>query len=93
MIFDFVSKNKDIMKEQLQKLGFGLDYDNPKFPMDENIVKIVHATFKKLFDDGLTYRAKKLVNYCVNCGTSFSDFEVDYEEREGTLWHIQYPLR
>jgi valyl-tRNA synthetase len=93
MIFDFVSQNKNIMKDQLQKLGFGLDYDNPKFPMDENIVKIVHSTFKKLFDDGLTYRAKKLVNYCVSCGTSFSDLEVDYEEREGTLWSIHYPLR
>jgi len=93
MIFDFVSKNKDIMKEQMQKLGFGLDFSNPKFPMDENIVKIVHTTFKKLYDDGLTYRAKKLVNYCVNCGTSFSDLEVDYEEREGTLWSIHYPLR
>jgi len=93
MIFDFVSQNKNIMKNQLQKLGFGLDYENPKFPMDENIVKIVHATFKKLFDDGLTYRAKKLVNYCINCGTSFSDLEVDYEEREGSLWSIRYPLR
>jgi valyl-tRNA synthetase len=93
MIFDFVSQNKNIMKDQLQKLGFGLDYSNPKFPMDENIVKIVHTTFKKLFDDGLTYRAKKLVNYCVSCGTSFSDLEVDYEEREGMLWNIDYPLR
>lgn len=93
MIFDFVSKNKNIMQEQLQKLGFGLDYGSPKFPMDENIVKIVHATFKKLFDDGLTYRAKKLVNYCISCGTSFSDLEVNYEEKEGLLWYISYPLR
>ncbi len=93
MIFDFVSKNKNIMQEQLQKLGFGLDYGNPKFPMDENIVKIVHSTFKKLFDDGLTYRAKKLVNYCISCGTSFSDLEVNYEEKEGLLWYISYPLR
>ncbi|MFZ2026605.1 MAG: valine--tRNA ligase [Microgenomates group bacterium] len=93
MIFDFVAKNKNIMQEQLKKLGFGLDYGNPKFPMDENIVKIVHSTFKKLFDDGLTYRAKKLVNYCVSCGTSFSDLEVNYEEKEGLLWYISYPLR
>lgn len=93
MIFDFVAQNKNIMQDQLKKLGFGLDYGNPKFPLDENIVKIVHATFKKLYDDGLTYRAKKLVNYCVNCGTSFSDLEVDYEEKEGAIWDITYPLR
>ncbi len=93
MIYDFVAQNKNIMQEQLQKLGFGLDYGNAKFPMDENIVAVVYSTFKKLFDDGLTYRAKKLVNYCVNCGTSFSDLEVDYEEKEGKLWEIKYPLR
>jgi valyl-tRNA synthetase len=92
MIFDFVAKNKNIMQEQLKKLGFGLDYGSPKFPMDENIVKIVYSTFKKLFDDGLTYRAKKLVNYCISCGTSFSDLEVDYVEREAMLWSIRYPL-
>jgi len=92
MIFDFVAKNKNIMQEQLKKLGFGLDYDNSKFPMDKDIVKIVHSTFKKLFDDGLTYRAKKLVNYCISCGTSFSDLEVDYAERETTLWTIRYPV-
>jgi valyl-tRNA synthetase len=93
MIYDFVAQNKNVMQGQLKKLGFGLDYGNPKFPMDEDIVKIVYETFKKLFDDGLTYRAKKLVNYCVNCGTSFSDLEVDYEEKEGALWEIKYPLR
>lgn len=92
MIWDFVMQNKDRMQNQLQKLGFGLDYSNPKFPMDEGIVAIVYSTFKKLYDDGLVYRAKKLVNYCISCGTSFSDLEVNYEEKEGTLWHIRYPL-
>lgn len=93
MIWDFVMKNKGRMQDQLQKLGFGLDYATPKFPMDESIVKIVYSTFQKLFQDGLIYRAKKLVNYCISCGTSFSDLEVNYEEKEGTLWHIRYPLR
>jgi valyl-tRNA synthetase len=93
MIWDFVMKNKGRMEDQLQKLGFGLDYATPKFPMDEPIVKIVYSTFQKLFQDGLIYRAKKLVNYCISCGTSFSDLEVNYEEKEGTLWHIRYPLR
>ncbi len=92
MIWDFVMQNKDRMQNQLQKLGFGLDYSNPKFPMDEGIVTIVYNTFKRLYDDGLVYRAKKLVNYCISCGTSFSDLEVNYEEKEGTLWHIRYPL-
>ncbi len=92
MIFDFVMKNQNNMKEQLKKLGFGLDFEMNKFPMDPAIVAIVYKTFKKLFDEGLTYRAKKLVNYCISCGTSFSDYEVNYEEREGTLWYIKYPF-
>lgn len=92
MIYDFVSQNKGKMQEQLCKLGFGLDFEKPKFPMDPEIVAIVYKTFKKLFDGGLTYRAKKLVNYCISCGTSFSDFEVNYEEREGALWFIKYPF-
>ena len=93
MIFDFVAKNKGTMQEQLKKLGFGLDYGTPKFPLDPPIVAIVYKTFKKLFDDGLVYRAKKLVNYCISCGTSFSDYEVDYAERESSLWYIRYPLK
>jgi len=92
MILDFVKQNKNTMQEQLQKLGFGLDYSVPKFPMDEDIVHIVYTTFQKLFDDGLVYRAKRLVNYCISCGTSFSDLEVEYSEKEGSLWSIRYPL-
>lgn len=92
MIWDFVMRNRDNMENQLKKLGFALDWSKKKFTLDEDIVKIVKKTFKKLYDQGLVYHQKAVVNYCVHCGTSFSDLEVVYQEREGKLWYILYPF-
>ncbi|MBI2622214.1 valine--tRNA ligase, partial [Candidatus Microgenomates bacterium] len=90
MIWDFVEKNRGGMESQLRRLGFSLDWGRMKFTLDENIVKIVYKTFKKMYDDGLVYRAKRLVNYCTKDGTSFSDLEVVYEERKDPLYYIKY---
>jgi len=89
-IWDFVQKNRGGMENQLRKLGFSLDWSRLKFTMDEDIVKIVHKNFKKLYDDGLVYRAERLVNYCTFDGTSFSDMEVVYEDRISPLYYIKY---
>ena len=89
-IWDFVQSNRPVMEGQLRRLGFSLDWDKSKFPLDPNIVKIVYRTFKNLYDDGLVYRAKRLVNYCTFDGTSFSDLEVIYEERKNPLYYIKY---
>lgn len=93
MAWDFVLKNKGNMETQLRKLGFSLDWTRNKFTLDPEIIKIVNQTFKKLYDDGLVYKANRLVNYCVKDGTSFSDLEVVYEEREDKLYFIKYPLK
>lgn len=90
MIWEFVQGNRPVMEGQLRKLGFSLDWDRKKFTLDEDIVKIVYKTFKRLFDDGLVYREKRLVNYCTFDGTSFSDLEVLYEERQNPLYYIKY---
>jgi valyl-tRNA synthetase len=90
MIWDFVQGNRPIMEGQLKKLGFSLDWDRKKFTLDSDVVQIVYKTFKKLFDEGLVYRAERLVNYCTYDGTSFSDLEVIYEERQNPLYYIKY---
>ncbi len=90
MIWDFVQENKHNMVSQLKRLGFSLDWSREKFTLDPDIIKIVYQTFKKLFDDGLVYRAQRLVNYCTKNGTSFSDLEVVYEERKDPLYYIKY---
>lgn len=90
MIWDYVQENKGGMEDQLRKLGFSLDWTRAKFTLDEDIVKVVHKTFKKMFDDGLVYRSERLVNYCTFDGTSFSDLEVEYVERKSPLYYIKY---
>ena len=89
-IWDFVQNNRGGMENQLRKLGFSLDWSRLKFTMDDDIVKIVHKNFKRLYDDGLVYRAERLVNYCTFDGTSFSDMEVVYEDRNSPLYYIKY---
>lgn len=89
-IWDFVQKNRGGMENQLRKLGFSLDWSRMKFTLDADIVKIVYRTFKKMHDDGLVYRANRLVNYCTFDGTSFSDLEVVWEERRDPLYYIKY---
>ncbi|MEK7495096.1 MAG: valine--tRNA ligase [Patescibacteria group bacterium] len=90
MIWDYVAENKNHIKGQLKRLGFALDWSREKFTMDPEIVKIVYKTFNNLYDQGLVYRANKLINYCTNCGTSFSDLEVVYVERTDSLYYMKY---
>jgi valyl-tRNA synthetase len=90
MIWDYVAENKSTIKNQLKRLGFALDWSKEKFTMDPAIVKIVYKTFEDLFNEGLIYRANKLINYCTNCGTSFSDLEVVYVERTDSLYYMKY---
>ncbi|MEK7186444.1 MAG: valine--tRNA ligase [Patescibacteria group bacterium] len=90
MIMEFVEKNRGGMERQLRKLGFSLDWSRMKFTLDEDVVKVVSQTFKKMYDDSLIYRAERLVNYCTFDGTSFSDLEVVYQERQNPLYYIKY---
>ncbi len=90
MIMDYVQNNRKGMEDQLRRLGFSLDWEKKKFTLDEDIIKIVYKTFKWLYDDGLVYRQKRLVNYCTFDGTGFSDLEVLYEERKNPLYYIKY---
>ncbi len=90
MIWDFVEENRGNIRLQMKRMGFSLDWDRLKYTLDPDIVKIVYKTFKKLFDEGLAYRAERLVNYCTKDGTSFSDLEVVYEERKDPLYYIKY---
>ena len=92
MIWDFTKENKPKINTQMKKLGFALDWKKEKFTMDPDIVSIVYKTFKKLYENNLLYRDKKLVNYCIKDGTSFSDLEVKDIEIQGKLYFIKFPL-
>lgn len=91
-IWDFVSQNKDNYQQQFRQLGASVDWENYTYTLDEKVVKQAHTTFRKMFEEGLIYRAEKLINFCTFHGTGFADIEVAYREEQGHLWHIRYPL-
>lgn len=79
--------------EQLKKLGSSCDWDRERFTMDEGLSKAVKEVFIRLYEKGLIYRGERIINWCPNCNTSISDAEVEYEQHEGKLWHIKYPVK
>ncbi|MEK7169032.1 MAG: valine--tRNA ligase [Patescibacteria group bacterium] len=90
MIWDDVQKNKETMENQLRRLGASCDWSRNKFTLDPDIIKVVYQTFKNLYDDGLIYRGKRLVNYCTKCGTGYSELEVEHVEETAKLYYIKY---
>jgi len=93
MIWSHVQQNKSGMENQLRKLGFSLDWSREKFTLDPDIVSLVYKTFKKMYEEGLVYRAERLVNYCTFDATAFSDLEVLNEEKQGLLYYLKFPIK
>ena len=77
---------------QLKRLGASCDWERERFTMDEGLSKAVRTVFVKLYEDGLIYRANRLINWCPRCHTALSDIEVEHEDHKGHLWHIRYPV-
>ena len=77
---------------QLRALGVSCDWSHERFTMDEGLSLAVREAFVKLWEDGLLYRAQRLINWCPRCKTALADIEVVHEEADGSLWHIRYPL-
>ena len=78
---------------QLKRLGCSCDWERERFTMDEGLSEAVMETFEQLYDRGLIYRGKYIINWCPRCGTALADDEVEHEDHEGHLWHIKYPLK
>jgi valyl-tRNA synthetase len=79
--------------EQHKALGASLDWDRERFTMDEGLSRAVREVFVRLYEEGLIYREKKLINWCPDCHTALSDLEVEHEEAHaGELWSFAYPL-
>ena len=75
---------------QMRRLGDGVDWSRDRFTMDEGLSKAVQTIFKKLYEDGLIYRAERIINWCPRCLTALSDIEVEYADDEGELVSIRY---
>ena len=81
-----------IIQNQQRKLGCSCDWEKNRFTLDEGMSDAVLEQFIKLYEKGLIYKGKRMVNWCTNCNTSISDAEVEYKEEPSYLWHIRYKI-
>ncbi|MFI5206045.1 MAG: class I tRNA ligase family protein, partial [Candidatus Paceibacterales bacterium] len=89
-ILAFTLENKKNIESQIKKLGASCDWSREKFTLDDDIVKIVYETFLKLYNDGLVYRGRKIINWCSKHQTSLSDLETIDAEQTDKLYYLKY---
>ncbi|MGI6252875.1 MAG: valine--tRNA ligase [Aminivibrio sp.] len=77
---------------QMKKLGNSCDWDRERFTLDEGLSRAVRTVFVRLYEKGLIYRGKYIINWCSRCHTALSDIEVEHEERSGKLYYVKYPF-
>jgi valyl-tRNA synthetase len=78
--------------DQMKRLGASVDWGREYFTMDDKLSRAVKEAFVRLYEDGLIYRGKYIVNWCSDCGTAISDLEVKHEDIAGKLYEIRYPV-
>jgi valyl-tRNA synthetase len=91
-IWKWKEQHRSEIKDQLARLGASADWTRERFTLDENLSRAVRHVFVRLYEDGLIYRDIAMVNWCPFCRTAISDIEVEYRERNGKLYHIDYPI-
>ena len=91
--WDWKKEYGGTITKQLRKLGCSCDWSRERFTMDEGLSEAVKYVFIKLYEKGLIYKGKKMINWCPYCNTSISDAEVEYEEEPTHLWHIRYQVK
>ncbi|MET3850670.1 valine--tRNA ligase [Paenibacillus sp. OAE614] len=92
-VWEWKDQYAETIHEQWAKMGFSLDYSRERFTLDEGLSKAVREVFVKLYEKGLIYRGKKIINWDPAARTALSDIEVEYKEVNGHLYHLQYPLK
>jgi valyl-tRNA synthetase len=90
-VWEWKEQSGSTITEQMRRLGASCDWSREYFTMDAKLSPVVAETFVRLYEQGLIYRGKRLVNWDPKLGTAVSDLEVESAEEEGRLWHIRYP--
>jgi valyl-tRNA synthetase len=91
-VWDWKKHYGGAILDQMKRLGASVDWDREYFTMDENLSRAVREVFVRLYEEGLIYRGKYIVNWCPRCETAISDLEVKHEDVQGKLWEIRYPV-
>jgi valyl-tRNA synthetase len=91
-VWEWKAESGGTITRQLRRLGSSVDWTRERFTMDEGLSRAVQEAFVRLYEDGLIYRGKRLVNWDPKLHTAISDLEVASEEEKGSMWHFRYPL-
>jgi len=81
------------IRDQIRTIGCSVDWSRDRFTLDEGLNKAVRKVFVALYEKGLIYRGKYIVNWCPRCNTVLSDEEVEHVDEKSSLWHFNYPLK
>ncbi|MBU1635427.1 class I tRNA ligase family protein, partial [bacterium] len=92
IVWDWANKHKSIILNQLRKIGCSCDWERERFTLDKGLSNAVRQVFVHLYQKGLIYRGRKIINWCPISQTALSDEEVIHKESRGHLWYFKYPL-
>ena len=91
MLWEWKNDKGDKIIEQLKEIGCSCDWTRTRFTLDPDMSRAVREVFVKLYEEGLIYKGKYIINWCPRCKTALADDEVEHEEEQGSLWFIKYP--
>ncbi len=91
-VWQWKEESGGTIQRQMKQIGESCDWSREKFTLSPELSAVVREVFVRLYEEGLIYREKRLLNWCPVCLTVLSDLEVAHEERPGHLWHIKYPV-
>lgn len=92
LIWQWKEEKGNIIIDQLKLLGASCDWKRQRFTMDEMLSRAVKEVFVRLYEEGLIYKGKYIINWCPRCVTALANDEVEHEDEQGKLWHIRYPF-
>jgi len=92
-IYAFCIDSANYMRAQEKKIGISADWSREKFTLDGDVSKIAMETFVQMYQDGMIYKGKRIINWCPRCGTALSDLEVLHAERDAKFYYIKYPVK
>lgn len=92
-VWEWKEHYNGVIRDQWAKMGLSLDYSRERFTLDEGLSKAVREVFVKLYEKGLIYRGKYIINWDPAARTALSDIEVEHKEVQGHLYHLSYPLK
>ncbi|HXY01157.1 MAG TPA: valine--tRNA ligase, partial [Candidatus Limnocylindrales bacterium] len=91
-VWQWKEESGGTIQRQMKQIGESCDWSREKFTLSPELSRVVREVFVRLYEEGLMYREKRMVNWCPGCRTVLSDLEVIHEEKQGHLWYIKYPV-